>query len=275
MKFGIFDQYGSLNSAPVFASFQKGLSSLGHTCQSHDMDADIAVIWSTVWSGRMRQNRQVWNSFRESGRPVVVLEVGSLHRGLTWKVGLNGTTMGCYNNIDVDPERPRQLGVDLAPWKSQGKNILIVLQRQDSHQWQGQPNVSTWLDSYIKELKKHTDRPIIVRPHPRQKIVLSRDVKVNHPIHVVGTYDTFDFLKSLDDTWAVINHNSGTGIQSILNGVPAFVDRSSLAGPVGNHDIKNIENPSRPDRQRWVVELCHSEWTLEEISSGGPIDRLF
>jgi hypothetical protein len=29
-----------------------------------------------------------------------------------------------------------------------------------------------------------------------------------------------------------------------------------------------------PERAQWLEDLCHTEWTLGEIASGGPIGRL-
>ena len=91
MRFGIFNKFGALNSQPVFEAFELGLKQLGLEYQSHDVNADVAVIWSQVWAGRMQGNQQVWQYFRNNHRPVVVLEVGLLDRGKTWKVGVNGT----------------------------------------------------------------------------------------------------------------------------------------------------------------------------------------
>jgi hypothetical protein len=72
----------------------------------------------------------------------------------------------------------------------------------------------------------------------------------------------------------VINWNSGPGSQAIINGVPAFVGESSLAAPVANLDLSQLENPSRPDREAWLDHLARTEWTTEEIASGLPLSQL-
>jgi hypothetical protein len=68
----------------------------------------------------------------------------------------------------------------------------------------------------------------------------------------------------------VVGWNSNPGIQAVINGVPAFVGSASLAAPVANLDLKLIENPSRPDRQQWLNDLCWTEWTQEEMEQGIP-----
>lgn len=274
MRFGIFDKFGAKNSVPVFAAFCQGLTRLGLAHSPHDMSADVAVIWSTVWAGRMRANHEVWQQFRDSQRPVVVLEVGMLQRGRTWKVGINGTTQGAYPLQDLDSNRAHNMQIKLHAWRAPGSNILICLQRTDSQQWHGQPSMDVWLEQTVSRLRGHTDRPITVRQHPRQRVKIPAGCDVSAPCKIAGTYDDFDFGGAAQDAWAVINHNSGPGSQAVMMGVPAFVDVSSLAAPVANLDLGAIENPCRPDRTQWLTEICHSEWFVQEIALGKPIARL-
>ena len=99
-------------------------------------------------------------------------------------------------------------------------------------------------------------------------------IKINLPKKISGTYDDFNFDQDLKNAWAVINPSSNTGILSIINGVPAFVDSTSLAAPVGNLDLSTVVNPIRPRRDEWLEKFCHTEWTTEEIAQGLPILRL-
>jgi hypothetical protein len=274
MKISLFNKFGALNSIPVFSAFQQGLESMNLNYNFHDMSADVAVIWSMVWAGRMQSNQTVWQQFRSSGRPVIVLEVGMLNRGHTWKIGLNGISKGCYYDKDLDTNRPSDLGIELMPWKQSGQNIVIAVQRHDSEQWHGQPSINTWLNDTVSTVRKYTDRPIAVRSHPRQPVSIPTGCIREMPSKIEGSYDSYNFAESLSNTWAVINHNSGPGSQSVIAGVPAFVSADSLAVPVACTDLKQIENPLRPDRSQWIVEVCHTEWTLAEIADGRPLERL-
>ena len=237
------------------------------------MSADVAVIWSQLWTGRMAPNRAVWDEFSASGRPVIVLEVGQLNRGVTWKIGINGVNARGWFGEGIEPERAKKLAVRLQPWH-QGDHILIAMQRSDSEQWAGLPPAQQWLDQTIARIREHTDRAIVVRPHPRQKLQPKMGVKFQTPLPLRGTYDEFDFRSTLSNAWAVVNENSGPGSQAVLDGVPAFVGAYSMAAPVANLDYALIEKPRMPDRTAWLDELCHTEWTLGEIATGGPIGRL-
>ena len=273
MRIGIFDQYGALNSPPVFQSIRTGLDRLGIAHNSMDSSADVAVIWSVLWHGRMRQNQSIWQSFRAAGKPVIVVEVGMIQRGYTWKLGLNGTGIDCYPG-EIRPGRAAQLRLRPQPWTNRGVNVVIAVQRSDSEQWAGQPPTVAWLTETARRLREHTSRPLIIRPHPRQRIANIPGCWIQSPQPIPGTYDGFDYDRCLQDAWAVVNWNSGPGSQAILNGVPAFVGASSLAAPVGNLDLAAIEDPVRPDRTEWLEQLAHTEWTQAEIETGEPLLRL-
>ena len=274
MRVSIFDQYGALNSAAVLAAILSGLDRIGIEHTSMDSSADVAVIWSMLWAGRMKPNQQIWELYRATDRPVIVAEVGMLRRGLTWKLGINGTGLTADYGRELVPNRVNQLGLTLKPWNESGYNIVIACQRSDSEQWARQPPTVAWLTETARKIRQHSDKPIVIRPHPRQRISNIPGCVIESPKPIPGTYDSFDYDQCLKTTWAVINHNSGPGSQAIINGVPAFVGKSSLAAPVGNLDISQIENPLRPDRTQWIEQLAHTEWTITEIESGTPLQRL-
>ena len=273
MNISIFNKFGALNSVPVFAAFAAGCKKNGVRVTEHNSAADVAVIWSQLWTGRMAPNRAVWQEFTAAGRPVIVLEVGQLMRGVTWKMGINGVNGRARWGEGIESGRADKLAVRLQPWHP-GNHILIAMQRSDSEQWAGLPPAEQWLKKTIDGIRAHTDREIIVRPHPRQRLQPIPGVKIQQPQALRGTYDEFDFRSSLGRAWAVVNENSGPGSQAIIDGVPAFVGADSMAMPVANTDFAFIEKPRMPERSAWLEQLCHTEWTLGEITSGLPLARL-
>jgi hypothetical protein len=253
--------------------------SLGFTCVDNSDDADVDVIWSVLFSGRMAANKAIWERNASNSKPTIVLEVGGIKRGTTWKVGLNGINRDAYfgptNNND---DRHRLLGLSLKPWRTHGEYILICGQHDKSLQWQGMPSMSTWVMNTIDSIRAHTDRPILFRPHPRCPLPHIenefKNVYRQNPVKLNGTYDDYDM--QFNNVHAVVSYSSNPGIHSILNGVPAFVGTSSLAYDVGN-DIDfmhDIEAPLMPNRQQWLNDYAHTEWTVQEISQGIPLNLL-
>ena len=268
MRFRLYREHGALNSVPVFNAFEQGVLSLGH--ESVISREDVAVIWSVLWSGRMAANQRIYNS----GKNIIIIEVGNLFRGRTWRVSLGHiNALGEFSNIEnLDPTRPQKLGISLKPLNHDRRpEILIATQHRASEQWNGQPSMAQWVESTVAEIRKYSDRKIVVRPHPRSPISVNLPgVTVEQPKQISGSYDDFDIDYNYH---CVINYNSGPAVQAAICGTPVICDSSSLAG-ILSEKMENIENPILPDRTDWFLKLCHTEWTVKEISDGLPLSRL-
>jgi hypothetical protein len=271
MKFRLYREYGSANSKPVFDAVELGLRSLGHEIVS--IGEDIPVIWSVLWSGRMMPNRQIYNRYRSQNKDVMIIEVGNLHRNNTWRVSLNHiNNLGEFaNDSDLDLSRPKKLKIKLDDLKTNRcPEILIATQHQQSLQWEGLPSINEWLHNTVSNIRQYTDRKIIVRPHPRSPIKTVQGVEILTPKQIPGTYDDFDMDYNYH---CIVNHNSGPAVQSAINGTPIICDHSSLAAPLSGK-LSEIENIVLPNREDWFLKLCHTEWTIDEISKGVPLERL-
>lgn len=280
MKFSLYKHYGAKNSAPVFEAFAQGLARHGHEIVYHDDSADVAVIWSVLWKGRMIANRDIWQLFQQSQRPVVVLEVGALSRGQTWRLGINGIGLAsAVYGRGQSLQRAQDLGLcELATFPERGKYVLITLQQSQSLQWQGMPPVLDWLSSVVQKIKQQCDLDIVVRPHPRQKIDQDiPDVILQHPRPMPGSYDDFDFDQALANAWCLISWSSNTSIEAGLRGVPVITGPDSLAAPIGTWQLDNVGSlqPIAADvRERWIADLVYHEWRLSELAQGVPISTL-
>lgn len=272
MRFRLYREYGALNSVEIFNAFSKGLKSLGHT--EVTKNEDISVIWSVLWKGRMKFNQQVYETAKKQGRPVMIIEVGNLKRGTTWRISIDNINgNGEFGNtIDLDPERPKKIGVNLHLEKNNRRSeILICSQLPESLQWQNMPPMELWIKRVVEQIKKYSDRKIIIRPHPRSFVRVNLPgTQLEIPKKLPHTYDDFDIDYNFH---CVINHNSGPAVQAAIFGSPVICDVSSLAHPVSD-TIENIEKIHLPDREKWFLSLCHTEWTADEISSGIPLERI-
>lgn len=251
------------------------LQAAGIQTQENSMNSDAAVIWSVLWNGRMKPNQQVYEHYRSQGKPVIVIEIGALYRGDTWKIAVNNvTSQGYYGHLDnLDWDRPRKLKISLATQTITKPEIVIALQHIRSLQVAHIPNMAEWLTQTISILRNNTERPIVVRPHPRCRMPLpplSPGVLVETPRQVANTYDSFDMHF---DCHAVVNYNSGPGIQAAIAGVRPLVDNTSLAYPVGI-GYADIEQPYTIDRQLWLTQICHTEYTIEELKAGLWLKRI-
>lgn len=278
MQVAYFPNSCAQNSDSVMQAVLHSLRRAGHIAVENSMDADAAVIWSVLWAGRMAPNQAIWEHYRANGRPVIVVDIGTLYRGETWKIALNNiSAKGYYGHCEnLDWDRPRKLGISLAINLTRNPGIVVAAQHARSLQVAELSSIEDWIKSQLQLLRAVTDRPVTIRPHPRSRLNLFRleelggNVNIEHPRRVANTYDSYNLAF---DCHAMINYNSGPGIQAALAGTRPIVDRSSLAWPVGTK-VEDIEQPYAIDRDQWLVEICHTEYTIKEIEQGTWIPRL-
>jgi len=270
-----FSSQSANNSRPVMNSVLDCLQSAGIQTEENSWTSDAVVIWSVLWHGRMAANQQVYEHYRSLGRPVIVIDVGALYRGQTWKIAVNNINATGYygHQQDLDMDRPKKLGISLAQLVSNRPEIIIAAQHRNSLQVAELDSIESWVSDQIAQIRTVSDRPIRVRPHPRSRLDTSKlpsGTVIETPMPLANTYDSFNMHF---DCHAVVNYNSGPGIQAAVSGSRPIVDETSLAYPVGV-TLKDIEQPYDIDRYQWFVEICHTEYTLSEIQQGLWLKRI-
>ena len=263
------------NSRLVMEAVLDCFQANGIQTQENSWNSDAAVIWSVLWHGRMQPNRAVYEHYRGQNKPVVIVEIGALYRGHTWKIAVNNITSAGYygNHENLDLDRPRKLGVSLAINSNRKPAVVIAAQHRASLQVADIGSMEDWIISQVAQITAVTDRPIVIRPHPRCALNLANinpNVTIERPRPVANTYDSFDLHF---DCHAVVNYNSGPGIQAAISGCMPIVDQTSLARPV-SYVIADIEQPYEINRDQWLTEICHTEYTLEELRRGTWFPRI-
>lgn len=262
------------NSGPVIDSMLASLRSAGIATVEYSDDCDAAIIWSALWYGRMAPNKRVYEHYRAKNKPVIIVDVGALYRGQTWKIAVNHINrLGYYGHTEnLDMDRPRKLGISLAINLSRNPAILIAAQHRFSLQLANQ-NHEEWIMDQCDAIRQVSDRPIVIRPHPRSPMnigTLNKTITIEKPTKIEGTYDDFNMHF---DYHAVVNYCSGPGIQAAIAGTRPIVSPYSLAAPVSVF-LEDLDRPYNIDRDQWLVEICHTEYTLEEIKKGLWLTRL-
>jgi len=178
---------------------------------------------------------------------------------------------GIYCDTTVDPVRwqkiSSRLNIKLKDYRTQGNHILLCLQRNGG--WSmGNYDVVTWAHSTIAELRKHTNRPIVVRAHPGDKAARVYVNSITGPgVTISRNVDLADDLKSC---WAVVNHNSSPAVGAAIEGYPIFVTDTarSQCREIANTDLSKIEMPTLFDRQSWAERISMFHWNFDELKSG-------
>jgi hypothetical protein len=187
-------------------------------------------------------------------------------------------TTGNYFWDNPDPTQwqkiSRDLGITLKDWRTNGEHILICTQRNGGWSMKGL-SVTAWLEQTVNEIRKYSDRPIVVRCHPGDKHARTylRSVPGKY---TVSTNDSI--LDDFRNAWAVVTYNSTPGVAASIEGIPAFVTdpvpETSQAYAVANYSLNCIENPEFKDRQLWIEKIAMCHWKYEELKSGAAWEHM-
>jgi hypothetical protein len=197
-----------------------------------------------------------------------------LNKGLYFRYSIDGifANTGYYFNDEIDPTRwksiSKTLNYDLKPWRKTGDHIIILMQKSSG--WTMDADNIEWCLKTINEIRKYSDRKILVRFHPSEK---NAKEKFNNKINSQNVFlSTNTIIEDLRNAWCSITYNSSPGAVSVIEGIPVFItDPDYLKSPVasvGNTDLKLLENPYTPDRTNWIESISMSHFSIEQIEKG-------
>ena len=174
-----------------------------------------------------------------------------------------------YANSNTDNSKWQQIqqrfNLSLSPWRTQGTHVLVCLQRDGGWSMKG-TDMAAWTRQTVHRLRSITNRPIVIRPHPKHKINLSELTSLPG-VSESGNGSTL--LQDLSNAWAAVFCNSSSSVAAALAGIPVFADDDDcVAWAVANKDLSQIESPVMPDRTQWLNDLSAAHWTDEESRRG-------
>ena len=124
---------------------------------------------------------------------------------------------GEYCDSKIYPQRwanlRDDLGLSLKPYKKYGDYILVTCQRDMGWSMDGL-SVINWLHVLLQDLRRFTDRKILVRFHPGDKKIAKHVQQLRAIGHKVDiSSPTSTLLKDLHDAYAVISYNSSPAVR--------------------------------------------------------------
>jgi hypothetical protein len=164
----------------------------------------------------------------------------------------------------------RDYNMDLKPWRTTGNHILITLQRPEGWSMRGY-NLMSWVESTVKKIKQHSDRPIVMRWHPGDWKAYQKYAELLKEYNVTLAPQGRHITEDLVNCWALVCHNSTPSAVAPIEGIPSFITDDpaySQAGDIANTDLSQIETPAMPDREQWIRKLAQCHWSFEDLRSG-------
>ncbi len=135
-------------------------------------------------------------------------------------------------------DRFDSLGIQLKDLNKKGEYIILSEPSIDDINYF---NLNNWIDNTLLELKKVTDRKIII--HNRTSDIPLSEI--------------------LKNAWAFVSNHSTAGFKAMIEGVPAYFTNPTLSNISKLSSIEKHEiNYSA------LYNLAYEQWTIDEIENG-------
>lgn len=191
-----------------------------------------------------------------------------------------------FNNQNSPSDRWKKIQqeqrIEIKDWRTNGEYILLMLQKEyDSsliELYEKYKNYNDWVKETLTEIRKHTDRPILIRSHPRisakgvekvisdfKNVTLSANAKAANMSHG-GKHLAKDF----ENAYCVVGYTSNSLTESVCEGIPTFcLSPGAMAYDVSNTNLSQIETPNREiNRTQWLYDMAYAQWHYTEVKSG-------
>lgn len=178
-----------------------------------------------------------------------------------------------YANHNSDSSKwneiSQALGVKLlAPQTNTNGHILICMQRDGGFSMKTLAPLE-WLDQKIQQIQQHSQRLILIRPHPGDYRSEDFNQYRNRTDIQIIDPSTTQLTDNLTGAHAAVFFNSSASVAAVCAGIPIFVDDGScVAWKVANHLISQIESPATFDREQWLYDLAAAHWSDTDSQQG-------
>jgi len=262
-------------------------------------------IQSNILKPKTHYLQDQYNLIKESNKPFLVLESPVFRKNCTnfgsplfmLRIGWNHfMRQGIFLNENSPADRFNKIAKDqdiiIKDWRKSGDYILFIAQKPgDSSLEQVYKTYNQYTDyvlDQIKEIRKYTDRKILLRGHPKSnksKQILKKLVEKQNLYNVDFSTNTNSntvtnggegLQKDFDNAWCVIGTTSNTLIESACLGIPTFVlDHTAMAYEMSQPHLSYIENPKLDiPRMQSLYNLAYTQWYENEHQSGYVWNRL-
>lgn len=275
----------------IIVNFIEGVWACGDkgtiVCDYAPVESDVAVVQGFVHPGsknspHLKLRKSVFETQQKRGKRSIIVDSNlflyadknNSKQFLRYSYDGVFPNTGEYCNSNPDPKRweiiSKSLGISLKPWKMDGNFIVLCCQRDGGWSMDGKPLVP-WILNTVKEIRKYSDRVIMIRFHPGDKNVLThKRVIAKFKLKNIVISNSVDIRQDLVNAHALISYNSSPGVVSAIEGIPTFIldPVRSQASEVAHHNLEDIENRKEFNRELWAHKMAQMHWTLDELKDG-------
>lgn len=264
-------------------------------------DADVAVQICTANPGDKispisKFRHSVKANFDAIKKRIVVIDSGFIQKSREdertfsgvdpehyWQVGYDGLKREadyCNGDLGGEPLRFLSLGVEPKEFHGNRDAAIAIIGQTSGGNSAPHTDIYKWYSKVVKEIRKSTDKRILIRQHPRisrHRINSAADRSaifkaVGSPDHldynVIGSGHIEDWVKDIS---AAVAFSSNGGVTTALHGIPTYVcSYLSMAYDVRAGDLADFSRPSVRDAnfEHWRNSLAYAQWNEKEMLSG-------
>jgi len=200
--------------------------------------------------------KHIYDYCKENGRDFYFVDTGYYGntKNKNWHRVTKNDLQYCGELRDVPADRYIKAHGYTKKFTPGGK-ILLCPPSDKAMSFYGE-DLDTWMETTLAEIKKHTDREVVVR------LKKSRKERVFN--------DTIqDALQ--DDVHCLVTYNSIAAIEALMEGKPAFVLGQNAASPLCSNDLSKLETPLIPSEDEVMYllsNLAYHMFTVTELQNG-------
>jgi len=288
VKVGIF--YNSISNPAKFSNktmlmdnFRTGVQSQGdqvvefHSNQLPDQHLDAGFVLGYTLEDNFR--KKIIDQLRLRKTPAVFVDSNILHYARSehewhrYSLDTVYPDSGTYFFQDLDRSKWQRFSdwhnAPLKPWRTTGDHVMILCQRPKGFNMF--LDQDTWLEKTVDKIRKHTQRPIMIRMHPGDGTRFKQIEKIQKRYGTkVAISEHVNIRDALINCWCTVGINSTPNVVAAIEGIPGYVEdtRRSWAADVAFTDLAQIENPALPDRTEWAHKIANIHWSNQEVVSG-------
>ena len=244
------DSDGKVDYNPILQSFVMGCGG-----QITYWDKTAENMTPVVIRGVTK--RKVMEACRAHGRDFYYIDTGYFGNPVKGKLyhRITRNDVQYFGPImDRPVDRLAQTGIGFKKFRG-GTNILLAPPSQKLLMMYD-IDLETWLNNTIEEIKKYTDRPIVIRKKQ------SRAVRM--------TEDTMEMALA-QDVHCLVTFSSIAAGEALLLGKPAITLGPNAAAPLCSQSLSEIEClnvPTVDEVRAWAANLAYNQFTEAEMRNG-------
>lgn len=182
-----------------------------------------------------------------------------------------------YANHNSDSSKwleiSKKLNVQIKPHKTGTEGYILICMQRDGGFAMKTLDPMVWLQQKIREIRAHSNKHIVIRPHPgqydmRDFAMYSGRNAQRYNVKVIDPKQT-RLVDDLQNAAAAVFFNSSASVAAVCEGVPIFVDDPScVSWAVANKNMADILQPKVFDRNQWMWDLAAAHWSDQDGRSG-------